>query len=199
MKKTLAIVGLGVATAVASARTPYAGASVGYLLDSKEEYLSARVGVDIAETAKVRHSIEAEIGNTSETDQWGSRLSITPITLNYRATFECSDNFTLSSGIGLGASVVDLRIEGWVYSSWVGFSSIEDFNSYGGNYWYRTASDRDIALTGQAFVGADLKLTRSLSVTAAARYIWVNDAELFGWKERVGDDIALEIGVSWKF
>jgi hypothetical protein len=200
MKKTLAIVGLGVATAVASARTPYVGASVGYLLDSKEEYLSARVGFDIAETAKLRHSLEAEVGNTTDRDGQSSRGSITPITLNYRATAPLGEKWTLSSGFGVGASVVDVRIRGW-YGMVVGsFTSTDDYTGfYTNSYGYYDKSDRAMAFTWQAFVGGEFQIAHSLSITASARYLWIGDATLWGDSFRVGDDVSLELGVSWKF
>ena len=167
---------LTLSTGIAAA--PYVGVSGGYLIDTEEEYIAARVGFDVAKTPQLTHSLELEVGYSSDRFL-GSKMTITPVTVNYRATAPLSKGVDLFTMVGVGGSAISVDIPR---------------SGVWGN-----ASDDDFTFTAQAAVGASFPLTDQFAITVAGRYIWISDTDLFGLDVEVGDDVAIEAGVTFKF
>ena len=175
MNKIIAFAGFALAASQLAAGV-YVGASAGYLIDSEEELIAARVGFVLKEAASIQHSLEAEVGLSSDSG-YGLEMDIIPVLVNYRATFTVPGPVTPFAGAGVGFSHVQVREEG---------SSFE-------------IDDGANPLTTQVFGGASFSVAPMVSLHAAARYIWIDDADLFGTSIEVGDDIALELGVTIHF
>lgn len=148
------------------------GASAGYLVDSENVYFAARGGLTPKATSTVIHSAELEVGYY-EDSEGGLTISLMPVTLNYRAEFSNTGKFSPFVGVGAGMARVEAK----------GFS----------------LQDSDTPFAVQAFAGVSYHATETVSLNAAARYLWVDDADLFGVSGEVGDDDALEVGISFKF
>ncbi|WP_438481000.1 outer membrane protein [Oleiharenicola lentus] len=157
---------------VLSAQAAHFGASAGYLVDSEEAYYSVRGGTTLKETSAMLHLLEVELGFTEEQES-GIDGEIMPLTLNYRAEFLTTGRFTPYAGLGAGVARVEL--EGF------GFD------------------DRDTVFAAQAFAGISFKASNSVSLNLGAKYLWLDDAELFGFNADLGDDVAIEAGLSIKF
>jgi len=187
MKKL--VVSALVATLLAlPARAVIVGASVGYLTDSKEAYYTARVGAEFANADRVSHLGELEVGYTEKKESipltvgaLSGRMrvkgDITPLMLNYRAEIAGNDIFGGYAGAGLGTAHVS------VSGSGLGVS----------------VSDSDNAFAWQAFVGLTYKPTTATSIHVGVRYIRINDVTIQGVRAEIGDDTALEAGISFKF
>src|SRR3954464_11126874 len=119
MIKPLWFAGLGWLSSVALTASPYLGASLSYLSDSKKAYPTGRVGMEFSEGAAISHNIEFEVGRFSETQSYGS-LRFTPLMVNYRGEMRLSQRVWLYLGAGAGASSVD--IEAQVFNSVVGIN-----------------------------------------------------------------------------
>jgi opacity protein-like surface antigen len=176
MNKLITVFALLTAVSTASAARPYAGAAAGYLIDSEEAYVSARFGFDVAQTQTLTHSLEGEIGVTSDSEE-GISLDIVPVMLNYRATASYLDKVELYSGVGAGVTALSLDVD------YMGFKYGEDETTF----------------SAQAFVGAKFNVSSKVSFTLGARYIWINDAEFLGEDIKVGDDVSIEAGIHIKF
>ena len=157
---------------VASAVVPYVEGSIGYLLDSERPLYSGRVGFEVANTNQISHNIEAEIAHTSEREL-GLRLKLLPIMANYRFVAPMGPQTEFFGGGGLG--ITRAKISG------LGLN----------------ASDEPFS--AQAFVGMGYKITPTTSLTGAVRYLRIEKAEFFGFRDRVGDDFSLEVGVRCRF
>lgn len=172
MKKLLTLILLGAATSAFGANL-YTGASVGYLVDSKEAYFTGRIGYDIAKTNTLIHSVEAEIGYMSDTE-YGATLDITPLMANYRLTGPISSSkFSFYAGGGIGSTRAKLKYASYRDSSW--------------------------AFTAQGFGGVEYALTPTVSVSAGGRYLWIGDATLGSVSDQLGDDFSWEVGIRFKF
>lgn len=171
MKKIVSLF-LIAASCAASASALNFGASAGYLVDSEDVYFAARGGLTLKATSAVIHSAELEVGYYEDSES-GVTLSLMPVTLNYRAEFTNAGKFSPFVGAGAGLARVEAK----------GFS----------------LKDSDTPFAVQAFAGVSYHATEAVSLNVAARYIWVDDADLFGASGEVGDDVALEVGISFKF
>src|SRR5688572_22345948 len=85
----------------ASAQAVIIGADAGYLLDSEEEYFSARLGFELKATEKASHQLELEVGYT-EAEDAGLDADLLPVTLNYRLQAAGSGKFGYYAGLGAG-------------------------------------------------------------------------------------------------
>lgn len=175
----LILIAIAAVSAVSSSRiaaaTPskfYTGASAGYFLDSEDSFYGAKLGVVVSEKSTLVQSIEVEVGYTSDEESM-IELSIKPIMVNYRASLPVAKNTCVYLGGGLGSSYVEIS------SPWV---SITDY-----------------AWTYQGLAGVEYKATPKLSVTAGVRYVWIGDVDVYGSSVRVGDDTAIEAGISYRF
>lgn len=151
----------------------YVGADVGYLTDSQEAFYAAHVGFDVAKSNRLVQGAEVEIGYTTDRDS-GIKGDILPVMANYRLTFgapEAKVGCYLAGGIGAS----NVRLSG-----------------YG-------LSDHSWAFTLQALGGLDYKVATNTTLKLGLRYLWIDDVTLFGYKAEVGDDLAIETGVSVRF
>ena len=171
MKKLITLILLSAASS-AFAASPYIAASAGYLIDAEEEFFAVRIGSNIAVVDGLTHSIEGEIGYIGESEG-GLSLDLVPVMGNYRITSQpAANNFSFYAGAGLGVS--RLKLSGWV-------------------------EDDDWSFTAQAFAGVEYKVTPALSLNLGARYIWLDDVSLGGVSIDLGDDVAIEAGIRFRF
>lgn len=167
MKKLLSVILLSAATS-AFAGTPYVGASVGYLIDGEEALFTARVGTDVAKTNGLVHSIEGEVGYTSDSD-FGLKLEIIPVMANYRIAGPLGHSqVNFYSGAGAGFS--RQKLTGLV-------------------------NDDAWAFALQAFGGVEIKVAPSTSLSVGARYLWINKYTIANVGVDSSDDVAIEVGV----
>jgi opacity protein-like surface antigen len=172
MKRLLInILVLTAAVATASA-APHLGVSAGYLIDSKESLVAARAGFEAFKSGTASHQIELEVGYTSDSE-FNIDLDLVPILANYRITAPLSTKMDFFGGLGLGTTRTKLS----------GFG----------------LSDSGNAFTTQVFGGVAFNPSPKVAITAAARYLRIDDVELFGFKAKVGDDVSLELGLAFRF
>jgi opacity protein-like surface antigen len=170
--KNIAIIALLATSLATSAHALIVGADVGYLLDSEEEFISARIGHEFKASASLSHQIEAEIGYSSASES-GVKASILPITLNYRAETTAAKKLGYYFGGGVGLSITE-----------------------GSGYGF---SDDSTSFAFQAFTGLSYQASPTVKLHAGVKYLWIDDVSLFGTNIEVGDDVALTVGLSIKF
>ncbi len=175
MKKILTALFI-ITSLAASARAVIVSAEAGYLLDSEEEYLSARVGWEFKATDRASHQLELEIGYTDDSAA-SFKADLMPVTLNYRLAL---------SGTGK---------LGYVFGAGAGFarSSIDGVGIAG------PVRLRDTAFAAQTFAGLTYQVGPSTTVNLGLKYIWVDDMKFAGTSVAVDDDVAVQAGVSFKF
>jgi opacity protein-like surface antigen len=171
MKKIISLFVAAISLAV-TANALHFGASAGYLVDGEEAYYTVRGGLTLKSTSAIIHSAELELGYSELSDS-GVNLEIIPLMANYRAELTNGSRFSTYFGAGAGAARVKLG----------GFG----------------VSDYDTVFAAQAFVGASFKPSTKVSLNVGIRYIWIDDATLFGFTGEIGDDVAIEAGISFKF
>lgn len=176
MKKILSPILFLAGLATASQAAVIVGADVGYLVDSQEEYLTARAGFEVARGAAFSHQLELEAG-FSEAKEAGLRADLQPITLNYRAVAAGEGPWGWT--LGAGAGVARVKLAG---ASIVGPVSL-----------------RDEPFAAQAFAGVTYAATPAVSLSLGAKYLWIDDASFGGVRFEVDDDVALSAGVSFRF
>jgi opacity protein-like surface antigen len=161
-------------TASSALAAGYAGADVGYLTDSRVAFYAAHVGFDVAKSSQLVQSAEVEVGYTTDRES-NIKADILPVMANYRLTFgEPGSKLGYYAAGGIGAS--NVKLSGFYYlhdSSW--------------------------AFTLQALAGVEFKVAPNTAVKLGLRYIWIDEVKLFGYKAAVGDDLAVETGVSFHF
>lgn len=168
MNKILAIL-LTLTAAVAAQAQFYAGAGVGYLIDSEEEYFNARLGYTVAERASISHAVELDVGLLTES-VLGADIDVVPVLVNYRGTAAINEKLNVYFGAGAGLSFVDVSVSGW-------------------------GSDSDQGFTLQALTGLEFKASDSVSINAGLRYLWIDEV----WDIDMGDDVGVELGVKFRF
>lgn len=175
MKKILTT--LLIATGLAaSAQAVIIGADAGYLLDSEEEYFSARLGFELKASGPASHQLEVEVGYTD--DHAGNfKADLLPVTLNYR--LEIAGAGKLGYYFGAGAGFARASIDGVSINGPVRL--------------------RDDSFAAQAFVGLTYQVGPSTSLNLGAKYIWVDDMTFAGSSVEIGDDVALQAGFTFKF
>ena len=166
------LVGLVGSAAQMYSANMYAGASVGYMLDSEEEVYLANVGMTLVESDTIDQIIELEVAYISA-DEMGVSVDVTPRMVNYKLAFKTESSLTPYIGIGIGMS--------WV-----------DVSGYG-------ISDDDTVFTYQAIAGLDYALNESISLVLGYRYFSLEDAELFDTSFGDLDDSVIEAGVRFRF
>jgi opacity protein-like surface antigen len=171
MKKLIALAILATSLAV-SARAIIVGVDAGYLLDSEEEYISARLAFPLKVQGTLTQQLELEAGITSMEDS-GVKGDFLPVTVNYRLESTPAGKLGYYFGAGVGSAFVDVS----------GFG----------------LSDNDVTLALQAFAGVTYRASAAVSLHAGLKYLWMGDAELFGSSLEVGDDVVLSAGISFKF
>lgn len=160
----------------ASAQTFVTGFDVGYLIDADETYTTGRFGWQFKANETYAHELGAEVGYARATEA-GGKATLTPVTLNYRLSSVTTGNFGYYFGVGAGLARV--RADGV---------------STGG-----PVTLRDTSFAAQGFTGLTYQFTDAVSLTAGAKYIWIDDVRLAGTSVEVGDDIAFSLGLQVKF
>lgn len=170
--KRFALLSLIALSPTASAQAVIIGVNTGYLVDSQEAYFAARIGGAFSENDSISHQGEFEIGYTQDSDA-GIKADILPLMLNYRAEFKNQQGWTPYVGVGAGMARASLKA------------------------WFGSQDDWTFALQG--FAGVGYKASANATLTLGVRYLWIDDVKLFGTAVEVGDDLAIEAGVSFKF
>ena len=152
--------------------TWFIGGSAGYLLGSEEEFYTLHLGMKIAESGPVSHSLYIE-GAYTELTALGVDSEIIPVTLNYKMDYYFTDRASFYAGAGAGAAFVNNDVLGF--------------------------SDDSVELTAQIFAGFGYDVTSNFQLYTGARYVWVDDSELRGGAVEIGSDIGLELGMRFKF
>lgn len=160
----------------ASARTFVARADLGYLLDSEEAYSTASVGWQLKAGDTSAQFLEAEIGYTKATQAGGS-ANLVPLTLNYRLEAATRGNFGYYVGAGAGSART--RVQGVGIGGPVRLS--------------------DTSFAAQGFAGVTYRLSPAATLSLGAKYLWIDDVRLAGTNFKVGDDVALSAGLSFRF
>jgi len=183
MKNTLATLlalaglSLGAAQLHAASASPYVGVGVGYLFDAEEAMISIRAGMALPSRSSVdlpdrfSHNLEVEIAYT-DLGSSGVDYDLTAAFFNYRGE-ATGLGWVPYFGAGLGFANADVS---------VGFFS-----------------DDDTVFAAQAFAGMKYNFTPAASVTLGARYVWIDDVKIFGFTGDSVDDVALEVGFSFRF
>ncbi|MBA4137719.1 MAG: hypothetical protein C0518_10420 [Opitutus sp.] len=152
------------------------GLDAGYLVDSEEEFISARVGFEVANTSAFSHQLELEIGYT-DTKEFGLKGEIIPLLANYRFVAPSSGAWGYHAGVGAGMARSSIK------GSFGGFGV--DFN--------------DESFAAQAFAGVTYQAGSNVTLSLGAKYLWIDDVNFAGASVEVGDDVALSAGISFKF
>lgn len=175
MKKYL--IALFFASVVAvSAQSLVTGVEVGYLTDADEPYTTARIGWQFKTDEIQAHEIGVEIGHVRDT-MAGGKAKLTPFTVNYRLTSATPGEVGYHLGLGAGFARVGA-----------------DGVSIGG-----PVTLRDTTFAAQAFTGLTWQTSASVTLTVGAKYIWIDDVRLAGTPVKMGDDLALTAGLSFRF
>jgi hypothetical protein len=178
MKKHLLASLLLLSGLAASAQTTVSfGADAGYLIDSEEEFLTARLGFEYRGTETASHQLELEIGYTEAEPTITSEAELIPLTANYRFVSRGPNRLGWHAGAGLG----------------VAWTRIDGVSIFG------PVRLRDHSFAVQAFAGINYQVGPSTALTLGAKYIWVDEVKLAGTSIEVGDDVALSAGVTFRF
>lgn len=176
MKKLLTALFIITGLAASAQAVIFVGADAGYLLDSEEEYLSARLGFEFKASETASHQLELEVGY-SAAKEFGLEADLLPVTLNYRLQLPGSGKFGYF--VGAGAGFARTTIDGV---------------STGG-----PVRLRDTTLALQGFAGLTYQAGPSTTLNLGAKYIWIDDANFAGTTVEVGDDVALQAGFTFRF
>lgn len=153
------------------------GLGADYLIDGEEEFYNGHVGYDFGNGSSL--FLESGWINQEENTPLGALdLDIVPITLNYKYEWKFNDKFGAYVGLGAGAANYDLEVT-------VPFRG--------------DASDSEWNFTAQAFAGLVYEVTPSFEIYGGARYIYLDDAQLFGITSDSIDDVAVGAGLRFNF
>jgi predicted porin len=153
--------------------TWFVGGSAGYLIDSEEEYYTLHLGMKLAESGPVTHSIFLE-GMFAEFDTGlGLETDVIPVTVNYKFDYAINDAWSFYAGLGVGAAFVD--------------TSFGPFD------------DSSTELTAQIFAGIGYDVTENFQLYTGARWIWVDDSSIGAIPVDIGDDVGVELGARFRF
>lgn len=150
----------------------YLGGGVDYMFDAEEPFYNGHLGYDFGGG----HSLFLEsgwLGTEEFVFPFNVDIDIVPITLNYKYEYMFNERFGLYAGLGAGASNVDVN---------VGF-----------------VSDDDWTLTAQAFTGLVYNVSENFEIYGGARYLWIDDPDLFGATFDKFDDVSAGVGVRFNF
>ncbi|MCW1912140.1 porin family protein [Luteolibacter sp. GHJ8] len=150
----------------------YLGGGVDYFFDAEEPFYNGHLGYDFGGG----HSLFLEsgwLGTEEFVFPFNVDIDIVPITLNYKYEYMFNERFGLYAGLGAGASNVDVN---------VGF-----------------VSDDDWTLTAQAFAGLVYNVSENFEIYGGARYLWIDDPDLFGATFDKFDDVSAGVGVRFNF
>lgn len=152
--------------------TWFIGGSAGYLIDSEEEFYTIHLGMKIAESGPVTHSLTIE-GAYTDLSTLGLDTEIIPVTLNYKLDYNFTESLSFYAGVGAGAAFVDSEFFG--------------------------LNDDSVELTAQVFAGFGYDVTTNFQLYTGARWVWVDESEFAGSPIDIGTDVGLELGMRFKF
>ena len=175
----------------------FIGASAGYLVDFEEPMYHVHVGVDTPwNVGGFDVALFAELGYTEKsenfsflvqdpqmsapvfiTQQGKASVDIIPLTFNVKLERPIAQNLNFYVGAGLGVAFVDLKV-----------------SSPSGS-----VSDDDTVFAAQAFAGLVYNVSPAFEVYGGARWIYLDDGDLFGSSADFGDDVLLELGLRYNF
>jgi hypothetical protein len=170
MKKLLLLA--FIASLTTSVRAVIIGVDAGYLLDSEEAFVAARVGGAVAANDRHSHIIEFELGYTEDSEM-GAKGEIIPMMLNYRIESSKAIGWGFFGGLGAGAARAEVS----------GFG----------------LSFHDTTFAAQAFGGLRYSFTPTSALNLGLKYLWMDDVEFSGVSAEMGDDLALSVGLSFRF
>ena len=147
-----------------------------YLFEAEEAYWNAHIGYNFSEVS----SIFVEVGwaGTDSSNAFADiDVDVVPITLNYKYQGRFSENLGWYFGVGAGAANADIE-----FNSGAGLASADNWG------W-----------TVQAFTGLVYEFSPSFEMYLGARYIWVDDTEIFNFDVDTLDDFSLGLGMRFSF
>lgn len=179
MKRCLALVAF-LGTTTLSWGAGYLGVSAGYLTDGEEPIYFGRFGFEVFKTGTMAHFLEGELGYTTSSEMFDTTRAQSDFTFymaNYRLHTPIAPFVDLEAGGGIGIGNVDLRL-----------------TDTGFNF-----GDDDGALALQAFALLSFNVGPALDLTVGGRYISLGDATIFGIEAEIEDDLAVEVGMTFRF
>lgn len=181
----------------------FAGGSVGYLTQLEEPMYNIHVGVtnNCWNLLGAKVSLYGEVGYAEHDDSgsfvgtfinppllpsqaivsWDSDVTVVPVTFNVKFDYPLTGNLNAYFGGGLGAA--------WLDADYSENSVFGAFN----------ASDSKWIFTAQVFAGLDYDVTANFQVYGGARWIYFDNANLFGQSANLDNDWLLELGGRFKF
>jgi len=177
MKKLVSVLLLATGLAASAQAAVVIGADAGYLVDAEDEFISARLGYAFKANASLVHQLEVEVGYSSQ-EEFGIEGEFIPVTLNYRVETVAANRLGFYFGAGAGFADTEVSFAG---------SGVPKI------------SDSGTSLALQAFAGISFKATNSVALHLGAKYLWIDDVDLFDTSVEVGDDVAITAGLSVRF
>ena len=153
--------------------TWFIGGSGGYFIDNEEDYWTLHVGMKLAESGPITHSLFVEGLYTEWEPTYGVESQIIPVTLNYKFDYAFSEAFSFYAGVGAGAAFIDNDVLGF--------------------------GDDATEFTAQIFAGLGYNVTPNFEIYSGVRWLWVDDSEVFNFPVDSGDDVGVELGLRFKF
>lgn len=163
---------LSVFTFTTFAHAVYIGGSVGYLIDSEEDYEVGRIGMTLSKQGKTAHNLELELGH-SYSERGAIAIRMLPVTLNYRAETDVSESAFIYYGAGIGSAFIDVE--------------------------YFEFSDTGSSFVIQAFGGAGYRVSNNVSVLAGVRYLNMSSITVGGNDIGSENDFGFNFGVQISF
>jgi hypothetical protein len=184
----------------------FVGGSVGYLVETEEVMYTGHVGVTTPwcpggwKISIFAEGAYTEVDDGYRDDGFFSRpdrpfgfnlgsgplsvdveTEIVPVTLNVKFEHAIVDKLSFYIGGGLGVAFVDIDADAWT-----------PFGGY-------SASENDEVFSAQVFSGLSYSFTPAFEMYGGARWIYLDDIKIDGYKTEVGDDWLFELGARFKF
>ncbi|MGA1205734.1 MAG: outer membrane protein [Opitutales bacterium] len=154
----------------------YVGGSVGYMIDGEEEIFSVQVGFPVAESGKVTHNLEFEVGIISSSDEvegMSVDADFNPLMVNYLFKTNPEKGVSFYAGGGIGWTLWDVDVMSYSF-------------------------DGDV-FTWQIMVGLQYSLSENAALKLGYRYLYLDDIEVEGYDFGDADDSVIELGVVFNF